>query len=564
MQLIQALTKRAHECPDRIAHRIADGDALDYASWWDRSRALAVELSAAVQPQARVGLAFNREESLDAAVALLAVWQTGGVPVMVPADRTVREDALDALGVAAIVRAPARLTVTPAAARRPAPQEGPEELHDAAIVLTSGTEGAPKAVAVPRRDLEREVEQWWADDVMFNLSPLSTGDGLGNLLAPLIDGRLVVTLTSVTGDAFWRAVAAHRPTYLKLVPSMIRLLDGRAVPAAAAGVARIALGSAAVGAREVDKLRTLFPGAKITVDYSSTESGRATLVCRVDDYESSGWIGELGRPRFGGEVRLMAPDGSVIEQPGVPGEIQLRPVDGRTRRVIAIMGGIPPRDPDGWVSMGDIGEYDDRNRLWFRCRSSEVVNVGGEKVSLPDVDAAIAALPGVAEAATAAVPHAVLGSAVAALVVAAPGTAPRQIRDAVAARFRGADRPCRMSFAEQIPRNATGKVSRADVARLVTGDPAPATPVTEESFMAVVRAALGEELSADDSVADSGASSLRLIVLCVDLEWTFGVLLEIFDLLAAASFRELIEVVGERQAALPATVNLADRIAARA
>jgi acyl-coenzyme A synthetase/AMP-(fatty) acid ligase/acyl carrier protein len=357
-----------------------------------------------------------------------------------------------------------------------------------------------------------------------------------------------VTLNRVTGESFWNAIATHQPTYLKFVPSMIKLIDGSGVPPAAASVARISLGSAATGKPDVARLREMFPNARIYVDYSSTESGRATLVARVDDYESTGWEGELGTPRFGGDVRLVAEDGSVIDEPGVPGEIQLRRADGFTRRLITLPGQPQPPSMDGWVAMGDIGEYDDRKRLWFRCRRAEIVNVGGEKISLRSVEEVLREVPGVTDAATSAIAHSVLGSAVVALLVAAPGADPRDIRDAIALRFRGADRPCRMAFANHIPLNETGKTSRFDVAKLAADAPRQVAPVTEETLMDAVRASLGEDLSVADSIVDSGASSLNLIMLCVDLDWKFGVLLDIFDVLAAPSFRDLVQVIRERQA----------------
>ncbi|MCI4066794.1 AMP-binding protein [Micromonospora sp. R77] len=547
MQLTQALQRRALERPSRIAHRVAGGCALSYGEWWQRAEALAADLSDTLSPGARVGLAFARPEAADAAVALLAVWLVDAVPVLLPADRSAHSVVSEGLGLVGALGGSGwawRRSVD----RTPDPYVGPDEHRDAAIVLTSGTEGMPKAVAIPLSDLFRDLPERWSDQVMVNLSPLYTGDALGNLTAPLLDGRQVVTLNGVTGESFWNAVEEYRPTYLKLVPSMVRLLDGSGTPEAAASVTRIGLGSAAIGVPEIAKLRAIFPKAQIHADYSSTESGRAALICRVDDYESTGWAGELGPACFGSEVRLVDEDGSVIEQPGRPGEIHLRPAGGRTRRLIALPGQAPRRSAGVWVPMGDIGEYDDQGRLWFRCRSSEVVNVGGEKVSLPDIEAALREIPGVGEAATAAVAHPVLGSAVAALIVPTAGTDTGRIRDEVARRFRGADRPCRVGFTERIPLNGTGKVSRSDVARLVTDSPQPVAPVTEDAFLATVRASLGADLSLTDSVDDSGASSLNIILLCVDLEWKFGVLLDTFDVLSAPSFADLLDVARERQA----------------
>ncbi|MGW9047685.1 AMP-binding enzyme [Streptomyces lydicus] len=269
------------------------------------------------------------------------------------------------------------------------------------------------------------------------------------------------------------------------------------------------------------------------------------------DFETTGWSGELGTPRFGGDVRLVDIDGSVIDVAGMPGEIQLRSAEGWARRVIPLPGQAIRGDNDGWVAMGDIGEYDEDGRLWFRCRSSEVVNVGGEKVSLRNVEASLQEIPGVREAAAAAaaaVAHPILGSAVAALVVTMERADEQQVRDAISRHLRGADRPYRVLFDYEIPLTENGKVSRSEIARLVTAAPHPMTPVTEEALMELVRSTFGETLSINDSITDSDASSLALIMFCADLGWRFGVLLDAFDALSASTFADLAATIRARQA----------------
>jgi len=546
MKLISSFLQRVEEQPERVAHRIAGGGVLTYGMWWQRAEALGATLARTCQPGDRVGLAFARTETLEAAVALFAVWSAGAVPVLVPSDRAVRSDVHEGLGIVGVLDGTGRAWQH-ADVSASDPYVGADEFADAAIILTSGTEGLPKAVAIPQYELHRDAPEWWSGDVMFNLSPLYTGDALDNLIAPIVDGRLVVSLSSVTGSSFWRAIEEYRPTYLKVVPSMVRLLSTASGPIGTS-VTRVGIGSAAVNPNDVAELRKMFPNAEISVDYSSTESGRASLVARADDFETTGWVGELGHPRFRSAVRLVGDDGSVIKKAGVPGDIQLRTPGGRSRRVVSLSGRSTPSNTDGWIAMGDIGEYDENQRLWFRCRSSEVVNVGGEKISLRAIEAALLEIPNIHDAATAEIPHPVLGSAIAAVVVAVQDAPEQAIRDEIGRRFRGADRPHRISFETSVPLNDNGKISRFDVARLVEAAPHPMSPVTEDTFMSLVHSALGDSLALTDSVLDSGASSLALIVLCVDLESKFGVPIDIYEALSVPSFAHLSAAILARQA----------------
>lgn len=545
MELIRDLQRRAAERPERLAHCVVGGGSLTFGEWWQQAEKLVSRLSRTCAPGARVGLTFKRTEAVDAAVALLAVWMAEAVPVLLPADRAVNSAVTEELGLVASLNGSNWVWYS-------TQSDGPQrptcsdDWRAAAVVLTSGTGGLPKAVAISPIELVREVPERWSEEVMFNLSPLYTGDALGNLVAPLVDGRLVVSLDGVAGTSFWGAVEQYRPTYLKLVPSMIKLITRENRPAISS-VRRIGLGSAEIGVGDIADLKAMFPKARIYANYSSTESGRTSLVWRVDDYKTTGWAGELGNPGLGTEVRLVGEDGSVVHKAGVPGEIQLCTKGSHTRRLLTLGGQESAQAADGWVRMGDLGEYDNRGRLWFRCRTAEVVNVGGEKISLRDVDKALQDLPEVAAAATAAVPHPILGSAVVALVIAAKEVDKYEILNAVGRRFRGADRPIRVHVGTEIPLNETGKVSRSEVARVVTSAPVQRAPVNEEAFMQVLRASLGEELSLENSIADSGASSLSLIMLCVDLEWQFGVLLDVFDVLSSPSFAHLAEITRARQ-----------------
>ncbi len=65
----------------------------------------------------------------------------------------------------------------------------------------------------------------------------------------------------------------------------------------------------------------------------------------------------------------------------------------------------PERFPDGWFDTGDIATIDAEGYLAIADRAKDVIKSGGEWISSVDLENAIMAIPGVAEAAVIGVNH---------------------------------------------------------------------------------------------------------------------------------------------------------------
>jgi malonyl-CoA/methylmalonyl-CoA synthetase len=120
--------------------------------------------------------------------------------------------------------------------------------------------------------------------------------------------------------------------------------------------------------------------------------------------------------------------------------------------------------PDGWFRTGDIGSVDHEGRLTLVGRSSDLVISGGYNVYPKEVELAIDRTPGVEESAVVGAPDPDLGEVVVAVVVPRAG-ADVDEDDVLAAcedlaRFK---RPRRVVFVEDLPRNAMGKVLKAQL-----------------------------------------------------------------------------------------------------
>jgi hypothetical protein len=132
---------------------------------------------------------------------------------------------------------------------------------------------------------------------------------------------------------------------------------------------------------------------------------------------------------------------------------------------------------DGWFRTGDLGYFDADRHLHVIGRLDDIVNRGGEKISLLEIDAAIRRVHGVQEAAAFAVAHRTLGHEIVAAVVRSPGAtvAASDIRGEVAHRMGATRVPRKFYFVDALPRTDVGKIRRTELSRSLASDSASGT-----------------------------------------------------------------------------------------
>lgn len=120
---------------------------------------------------------------------------------------------------------------------------------------------------------------------------------------------------------------------------------------------------------------------------------------------------------------------------------------------------------NGWFRTGDYGRLDAAGYLTLVGRLKELINRAGEKISPVEVDDALMSHPGVAEAVAFAIADEKYGEAVAAAIVLRdPSTTIDEILDHARRRLAPFKVPTRTLIVEAIPKTATGKVQRRNVA----------------------------------------------------------------------------------------------------
>jgi O-succinylbenzoic acid--CoA ligase len=120
---------------------------------------------------------------------------------------------------------------------------------------------------------------------------------------------------------------------------------------------------------------------------------------------------------------------------------------------------------DGWLHTGDLGRFDERDRLEITGRNSDTIVTGGENVAPAEVEAVLLEHPAVSDAAVHPRSDPEWGEAVIATVVLRDGLAvtPDELKAHCAARLAGFKVPKAVRFADGLPRTQSGKLLRREL-----------------------------------------------------------------------------------------------------
>jgi acyl-CoA synthetase (AMP-forming)/AMP-acid ligase II len=350
----------------------------------------------------------------------------------------------DLAAAAAAVIEPSELLGAPAT-----PWTDPLPASRPLLVLTTGTTGEPRGV---RHDWSRLlVGQDRAHDGAGQRWLLAYGlhqfAGIQVLIHVMGAGATLVAPTPRRPREGLAAMRNHAVDHASATPTYWRFLlaelraDGGPVPQ----LKQITLGGEAIPAPLLEQLAGVFPGANISQIYAASEFGAT---------------GSMRDGRSGLSIEAL--------DRGDEADVDLKVIDGelwvRSRRGMLGYYGQAPVDPDSWRPTGDLVEIEG-DRVLFRGRSSEIINVGGVKVHPLPIEERICAIDGVDVARVYGRANALTGSIVAVEVVAAAGAdtaaLDTAIRDACA-DLPGAARPRSIKFVESFALAGNNKIVRRD------------------------------------------------------------------------------------------------------
>jgi acyl-CoA synthetase (AMP-forming)/AMP-acid ligase II len=225
------------------------------------------------------------------------------------------------------------------------------------------------------------------------------------LLQSFVTGRRLVVMPKWDAREAMRLIERERITFFVGVPLMS--LEIATHPARRqydlSSCSGFAAGGAPRPADHVNRLRDTLPGAALVMAYGLTESN-CTGCCNINDnyLAKPGSTGPASRPLV--EVAVLGPDGAPLP-PGLRGEIALRSIcnfrgywNNPEETAAALR-------PDGFLLTGDLGYLDEDGYLFVVDRQKDIIIRGGENIASAEVEQAIYAHPGVAEASVFGLPH---------------------------------------------------------------------------------------------------------------------------------------------------------------
>jgi acyl-CoA synthetase (AMP-forming)/AMP-acid ligase II len=192
--------------------------------------------------------------------------------------------------------------------------------------------------------------------------------------------------------------------------------------------------------------------------YGSTEISYATIATPEDLEEEPGTAGKVVR---GSVVKLFDDDGHEVS-PGDTGRIFV----GNAGQFEGYTGGGHKEVIDGLMSSGDVGHFDAEGRLFIDGRDDEMIVSGGENVFPAEVEELLGAHDSISEAAVIGVDDEQFGQRLKAFVVVRGGASLSEddVKGYVKENLARYKVPREVVFVEELPRNATGKVLKRDLA----------------------------------------------------------------------------------------------------
>jgi fatty-acyl-CoA synthase len=330
------------------------------------------------------------------------------------------------------------------------------------VILTSGTTGAPKGAPRGDADLDGAVAlltmPFREGGRTFIAAPMFHTWGWAHLNLAMLLGSTVVLRRRFDPAEAVRVLREQRCDAMVAIPVMLqRMLQlPEEERAGDWSVLRVvaASGSALPGDLAQEWMDAF--GENLYNTYGSTEVAWATIATPADMRAAPG---TAGRPPHNTVVRLYDDDGRPVA-PGGTGRIFV----GNSMLFGGYTGGGHKEQIDGLMATGDVGRLDEAGRLFVEGRDDEMIVSGGENVFPAEVEDCLARHPHVVEAAAVGVDDPDYGKRLRAFVVRSGDVGEEELKDLVKQNLARYKVPRDIVFLDELPRNATGKVLKRELA----------------------------------------------------------------------------------------------------
>jgi acyl-CoA synthetase (AMP-forming)/AMP-acid ligase II len=334
------------------------------------------------------------------------------------------------------------------------------------VILTSGTTGTPKGAPRSGAGIEAAtallsrlpLRSGWRTHVA---APLFHTWGWAHFALSMLLGSTLVLRRRFDPETCLATLTEDACDSFVVIPVMLQrilqlpaeVLDSHDL----SGVKVVAASGSALPGDLATEWMDRF-GDRLYNVYGSTEVAYATVATPADLRAAPG---TAGRPPYATVVRVLGEDDRPLPA-GESGRIFV----GNGILFEGYTGGGGKDLVDGLMATGDVGRFDDGGRLMVEGRDDEMIVSGGENVFPAEVEDCLSRHEQVVEAAAIGVDDADFGSRLRAFVVLEAGAdvTEAELKEHVRRNLAGFKVPRELVFVDGLPRNATGKVLKRELA----------------------------------------------------------------------------------------------------
>jgi len=361
----------------------------------------------------------------------------------------------------------------------PATTFGAVGLNDPCLILyTSGTTGTPKGAVLTHGNLTfNTLNQLAHIDVLSTdralaLAPMFHVTGLNQVTLPtLFKGGTVIPVQQFDAGEVLATISREAITSFSAVPTILQMLCEHPGwhSTDISSLRYVVYGGSPV----LERVATawLERGVQLLQGYGMTEAAAGVYMAVAEG--AADRPVSVGFPHFYTDVALAGAPGPRAIGPGRSGELLVRGPNvfaGYWNRPDATSDSFTA---DGWFHTGDVVTVAEDGWTSVVDRVKDIIISGGENIYPAEVEAVLARYPGVSSAAVVGIPDEKWGEVgMAFVVIADPATDEDHIVQYLEEHLARYKIPKKFRFVTGIPRNATGKIQRAQLRDLAAADPA--------------------------------------------------------------------------------------------
>lgn len=338
----------------------------------------------------------------------------------------------------------------------------------AQIMYTSGTTSKPKGVLLPHRALHAGAMNNVVggnldrDTVGSALLPMFHCAQLSATKGALQASAKTIIMRGFEPDRFLDDVETYGITHITMLPAMYTQLLARddIGERDLSSLDRCTYAMAPIGNKTLEEAIETFD-AEFVLGSGQTEAYPPTCFYPSEwqlDKQGNYW----GYATPNTDIAIMDDEGNLLPD-GEVGEIVYRGpnvMDGylkspqKTREAFEF----------GWFHSGDMGFFDEDGLLKFVDRKKDIIKSGGENVSTQKVEATLLDHPDIEELAVVGLPHDRWGEAVTVFAVPDGAADEDEVLAYAGERLAGFETPKAVEFVDELPKTATGKIQKYQVA----------------------------------------------------------------------------------------------------